>query len=335
MADDDILPTGLNPTATPAVTPPKMPETGIKGASAANPYGEADVASAVAKVTSESSPLMQQARTDGLKMANRRGLINSSMAAGAAQSEALRVAVPIGAQQAAQTHQRNVSDQNFQQEGLLQERRIGSAEGMQAKDIASAEKRAADEIRAREEMLGRQLTSEELRQVKDIASRKDLLTQELGVRQEMLGEELSSRERLQTAEFQHLTGERALDRALQEKIADWNVKSSEKAAAAQLAAATENTYAAITASMLSNPNIDYRMREEMMEAAEDGRDASLKSAESLFGLSVNGWCAAATPAIGAVEQIHGLGIERDKAILVAIGAVDQPFLAGDALRFGR
>lgn len=59
------------------------------------------VASRIAQITSENSPIMQQARTTGLQQANRRGLSNSSMAIGASQAEAIRAAAPIASQEAA------------------------------------------------------------------------------------------------------------------------------------------------------------------------------------------------------------------------------------------
>lgn len=59
-----------------------------------------NVAKRIAQITSENSPLMQQARTTGLQQANRRGLSNSSMAVGASQAEAIRAAAPIASQEA-------------------------------------------------------------------------------------------------------------------------------------------------------------------------------------------------------------------------------------------
>jgi hypothetical protein len=65
------------------------------------------VINAVNKVTSQDSPLMQAARTEGLKTANARGLLNSSIAAGTSQDAMMRYAVPIGSQDASQNFQRN------------------------------------------------------------------------------------------------------------------------------------------------------------------------------------------------------------------------------------
>jgi hypothetical protein len=61
----------------------------------------------VAAITGEDSPLMKQARTAGLQLANARGVLNSSIAAGASEAEAIRAATPIASQEAAQAAQSN------------------------------------------------------------------------------------------------------------------------------------------------------------------------------------------------------------------------------------
>lgn len=91
------------------------------------------------------SPLMQQAKTSGLQMANRRGLANSSMAAEASQQAVLAAATPIGSQDAAQNAANNLSDQNYRQNRDITSMGLDSQEGMQAQDINyQKEQRAAD-----------------------------------------------------------------------------------------------------------------------------------------------------------------------------------------------
>lgn len=56
---------------------------------------------------SGNSPLMKQAQTQAKQYANRRGLLNSSMAAGAGVDAVVKNALPIASQDASQTHQKN------------------------------------------------------------------------------------------------------------------------------------------------------------------------------------------------------------------------------------
>jgi hypothetical protein len=64
------------------------------------------VQSQVQGIIASNSPLMQQAQTGALQQMNQRGLMNSSMAVGAAQDAVIRQALPI-AQQDAQTYSRS------------------------------------------------------------------------------------------------------------------------------------------------------------------------------------------------------------------------------------
>lgn len=74
---------------------------------------EGDIARRVAALTSKDSALMRTARTSGLQTANRRGVVNSSMAVGAAEQSALGVATPIASQESQQDLQERVNRQNL------------------------------------------------------------------------------------------------------------------------------------------------------------------------------------------------------------------------------
>ncbi len=121
----------------------------------------------------EDSPLMQAAKTTGLKMANRRGLLNTSMAVGAAQGEMLKAAVPIASQESAQAAARGLSAQaaeqtgglsaqeatqagvlsaqEAEQTGVLQERQFGRDYEIQARDITAQMDRLVPQLAQREQ----------------------------------------------------------------------------------------------------------------------------------------------------------------------------------------
>lgn len=67
------------------------------------------VADRVTSLTSQDSPLMRQASAMGVRMANRRGMANSSIAAGAMRSSTLSAAVPIASQEAQQIGAKNLA----------------------------------------------------------------------------------------------------------------------------------------------------------------------------------------------------------------------------------
>lgn len=90
-------------TVTP---PPVAPPVTMTGGGTPDPVSgligtPTMVSDEVSKIIAEDSPLMQQARTRGLQSMAPRGLVNSSMAIGAADSAMYDAAVPIAQQNAA------------------------------------------------------------------------------------------------------------------------------------------------------------------------------------------------------------------------------------------
>lgn len=95
----------------------------------------------LANITAANSPLMQQAKTTGLQQAQQRGLLSSSLAAGAAQGEMLRAATPIALQDASTYSQ--AGGQTF--EASSQAGQFNAAQAaQQGADNAAAVNRAAE-----------------------------------------------------------------------------------------------------------------------------------------------------------------------------------------------
>lgn len=74
------------------------------------------VSDKVAEITSQENPLMKQAKSSGLQTAAGRGLLNSSIAAGAAQNAVISAATPMAQQDVQQEFQakQNAANQNWQ-----------------------------------------------------------------------------------------------------------------------------------------------------------------------------------------------------------------------------
>ena len=82
---------------------------------------EDDVSVLVNEMAQQDSLLMQQAATSGLQTANDRGMVNSSMSAGAAQAATLDYITPIASQNATQQFNMNMSGLQTQQDLVLAE----------------------------------------------------------------------------------------------------------------------------------------------------------------------------------------------------------------------
>jgi len=356
-------------TATPtaAAATPKAGTTGLAQGSAwktAVPAKLDDsVASKVAALSSQDSPLMQQAKTDGLKTANRRGLLNSSMAAGAVQDSTLRTVVPIAQQEANQAFQKNMAASDFeykmtgqenqqqftagesaldrtQQADLAKQQRdleilmqdknisladrqqladITSKEGlaaaeralqemMQGKQIKSTEQLASDDRELQKFMQGRDITSREgmakaqrdlevAMQKADIASRESLAAAEralqermqqtsIGSQQTMQDKDIAQQNKSQQAEIGYQTAERKLDRGLQEQLAGWNLKSTDRNAAAQLLTNMQGAFQDSYSAIMANTNLDATTREAQITSARNLRDKNLNLVEQMYAIDL-------------------------------------------------
>lgn len=97
------------------------------------------------------SPLMQQAQTTGLQIANRRGLLNSSIAVSAAQNDMIRAALPIASQEASQAAVAAAQESAQVHATALQEAQLGSAAQLQASaQAATASLQESSEAAAEE-----------------------------------------------------------------------------------------------------------------------------------------------------------------------------------------
>ena len=97
------------------------------------------VANKVTEITSRDSPIMQQARTQAAQQSNARGLLNSSIGVQAGQEAVYKAALPIAAQDANQTFQKNISGQGYRQTEGLQGNEIAANEATQQRTIAADE----------------------------------------------------------------------------------------------------------------------------------------------------------------------------------------------------
>lgn len=213
-----------------------------------------DVASNVAKAADTSSPLIQQARQAGVEQANSRGLLNSSIAGGASEAEAYKVALPIGQQNAQQSFQKNLSNQQFEQtnetqaEGNQSQERIAAGNQQTQRDIAAGNN-AADLERTRI----------------NIASNENIANLDA-----------SSKAALQSMQIDS-----------NERIANLNVKANQQDKAQSAALTAANIYASMANAIANNPNIPADARNALMENAKSMLNANFGLVEQLYNIDLN------------------------------------------------
>lgn len=108
-------------------------------------------------ILAKDSPLMERARTRGFQIANSRGLLNSSIAAGAAMGEMIDRATPIAQQEASQGFGQNQQRREFE-------------EGARVRGFQAGEAALDRALRTSEAEKDRALTASESQRTRDFSS---------------------------------------------------------------------------------------------------------------------------------------------------------------------
>jgi len=213
------------------------------------------MADKVTAITSEDSKINQMARTEGLKSANARGMLNSSMAAGASMDAVIRNALPIASQDAAQDFARNQDARQFEY-GMVGQ---NDAQNFQ-RDQATLDRDLQIKVQTNA------LTAAEAAQIKDITSREGMAAGDRAFQGAM----------------------QAADRALQSQIANWNLASSDRNAAANFITNTQSMFESQTRAIMANTALDATQRTAQLASAKALHDKQLLVVEALYNVNI-GW----------------------------------------------
>jgi hypothetical protein len=248
----------LTPTVTGMTTADQKPK---------DPNLNQDAGKELSGLLSKDNPLMLQARTQGLQTAASRGLLSSSMAAGASEGAMIAAAAPLAQQNAQQNAQRNQSFQDFNQTGALQQQDIASRKELSDNELAAAQQRQAVDISAQKQLQATDLTSSSERQAAQITSDAT---------------------------------ERQLDRGLQQQLASWNLDASEQGNATVMLNSAQANYSAQFQGIMANTNMSADQREAQVLLARRELANRIAVTETFFGIDIQ-WepIAAADPAAAA------------------------------------
>lgn len=191
-------PEGLLQTAVGTPTQPLAP---IDPAT----YENDDVVNQMNNITSQDSDYMKLARTSGLQTANKRGLLNSSIAAGASQASALAAAAPLAQQNSQNMASRNLAriqgyfkekeqTAQFGHETEMQAADIENKLKMQGIDITADEATQLREFATRLNMQGIDIAAQEALQTRQLQSARELADLNIAAESERLGRQLTAQE---------------------------------------------------------------------------------------------------------------------------------------------
>jgi hypothetical protein len=278
------------------------PVTGLPKTGTATPWvgtqSQVDdsVASHVAKLVGDSK-LNQMARTEGLKAANSRGLLNSSMAVGAAQDAVIKNALPIAAQDAGQAFQKNQAARGFEYGMTAQEAQQGFQSGERIAGQGFATTQAALDRELQTSLQANQITSAEQMQYRQIASTEgieaasrklqaDLQEKDIQFRMSEGGLDRAAAVAAQQADIAFRTSEGTATRALQEQIANMNLTASQQQAASSLLLGMEGVYSTDYQSIMANTDLSASQRDTLLTAAKGRRNTMLNLVEQMYNVDL-------------------------------------------------
>lgn len=201
-------------------------------------------------ILGSNSPLMQRAASQGHMLANRRGLLNASMAAGAAQAAMVDAATPLALQEG------QVASAEHQQG-----RQISSNEYMQGRDIASQQYMQANQI-AHEQYM--QLQNNELQilmQQSDIDSQELMQERDIQLQEWLMSEDSALQLALQEGDIASDHWIAQLDADTRAAIANLQVGASDREKIGAASASLQQQYNSNYQAILNNPDLPADQRE--------------------------------------------------------------------------
>lgn len=316
----------LNPDGTPTYTPTPVPppatspQGGLLGQTVGtvqnplppidpNVYENDNVASNLNALTSQDSDYMKLARNAGFQTANKRGLLNSSIASGASQASAIAAAAPLATTQAQIAAQRNLErvqsyfagqrqqaditsrermlQSQLTNEQLLQTRDIAAKLQMQGIDInnqqqmqqaqlAATKELTQMNIQAESDRLGRQLTAQEEAQIRDISAA-----------QARLAMQITSSEKISSAELANQMGIAQLDAQTRTQLLEMANTSEEQRAALQYYLGEDQIYAQGVSALWQNADLPAPARNDAINQFTTLKNTGVDLPAALFGIDLS------------------------------------------------
>ena len=288
----------------PQVNPP-LPSPAPSGAPAAWNQQPDSVAGNLQGLLTGNSTYIQRARQSGLETANRRGLLNSSMAVGAAEGAAYDAALPIAAADAQIGAQKNLARQGFEQQFTLNQFSDANNMARLERELGSRTALQDAQLAAEKERLGMQLTAAEASQIRELNSAMERLGMQLGSQQSLQEADIAARERMLEAELGSRESLQAAQLAVQKEMQGIALTAEEQRLIMQLNAASANLDKELAVRQ-SMQGLDIESRYGLL-ARELGSRASLQEAQ-----------------LAVQKQMQGVELtSREKLALADLAAAEE------------
>lgn len=259
-------------------------------------------ASQMTAITNAQNPYMEAAKARGLGQANARGLMNSSIAVGAAEAEAAKAALPLALQDASTGAARNLEDQRFREQQALGEQTFGYDEYKADQDLRNRAALAAQgfgydetlqgrDIGSREKISGNQLASAERISGNELSARRDISANELASRLQISTNDNDTRMALGNLDASTRVGLANIDTDRATTITSMNIGAGNRSQAISAAVQIQSNYTNMVNSITANPDIPADARNKYLTNASALMDSNLTLVEQLYNVDLT-WTSA-------------------------------------------
>lgn len=240
------------------------------------PVEEETVAGQMGGLLSSGSSYLEAAKTRGEQFANRRGLLNTSMAAGATEAEAIKAALPIAQQDAGYMQSRGLESQKGDiQTGLYETQgRISGGllaqEGEQAKELSTLGYGQEQALTAQKGDIQTGLTELEAKKRAGLSAQEH--TQGIAL------------EEIQQGGANYRLG---LENDIKTRLAGTEISSNERASFGNAMAEMGLQFEESLANIQRDPNVLAENKTAVIRSAQDAYQSNLESLASIYGVTLS------------------------------------------------
>lgn len=267
---------GPDSSATTSTTGAATPNTTPTSTSTTPPSTSSPTADRVTGMLSAGNPYIEQAKSAGMDVANSRGLLNSSIAAGASQKAAYDAAVPIA-----------TNDANIQSAATLQGGQIASTEKIATANNVTQTAIAGMNIDASAKQQAAAILSQEKISAASLTNQADIAKLQSDTQQSIAALNISDADKQQLLSLaaQQRLADTQQSTSLQ--VANMNVSSDQQDKAAAAALGYAQNYSSMVNAINNNTQIPADARAAYLQNAKTLYDNGMSLVEQTYNVSLS------------------------------------------------
>lgn len=259
--------TRLRPPEIPELEQPELEQPELRDASSVT---------ALTKMLEEGSPVLDVARRRGISTAQRRGLLNTTLAAEAGEQAVIREAAPFALQDASTIASENLLAQQTYAQRVAAQEEFGFEKELRSQDITAQEAAQERDIEGRSRLIG---------EAAEIETKRDVRQQAFDI-EKQANDNVAAMERL-GVQVDNQQAIAVMDANTRLQMNTENLNVQERFNTGSFMLETENNYNRMLAAIASNPEIPANVRQRMEANALAVRNTSQNMIESLYGTDLS------------------------------------------------